>query len=150
MMQLAQQLAYLAVAGEQLLRCQHWLEAGEYFAVELGHQDEVEGNDLFGVVCQQNARYRHAQLWMDQGYNVCLLLHLPMQGIRINLENDWRIGTLKGEHVNRGNLAAMNVGDICHLLTRKHTINDRLRGGKGNFECRPDAHCGQCLKTGVG
>src|SRR5262249_59548706 len=102
-MQFAEQFAYLAVAGEEFIRRERWLEAGEYFAVELGHQDEVEGNDLFGVVCQQNARHRHAQLWMDQGYLVCRLLLDKKKGIRINLENDWRIGTLKQEHVNRRN-----------------------------------------------
>src|SRR5215472_15526992 len=79
-MQFAEQFAYLAVAGEEFNRRERWLEAGEYCTVELSHQDEVEGNDLLGVVGQQNARYRHAQLRPDQGYDVCLLLHLPMQG----------------------------------------------------------------------
>jgi hypothetical protein len=47
-----------------------------------------------------------------------------MQSVRINLEDDWGIGTLKGDHVNCSNLATMNVGNTCHLSTRKHAIND--------------------------
>jgi hypothetical protein len=92
------------------------------------------------VVGQQYARCRHAETALNQRDDVHFLLHLPMQGVGIDFQNNRRLVLGECDFVCCGNLATMNVANGRHLVIDQDAIDDCLGGNHRHLEIGTNAH----------
>ena len=137
---LAEQLSDLHIGGDQLLRWQGLLQRTQTCAVHPVHDDEAEIKQLSGIVRPQDPGRRHAEPVLDQASDDHFLLHLPMQRVGIDFQDDRGVAADKADLVNRGNLAAVNVGDGRNRVPRNDPVNNRLGRPHGYLQIGSDTH----------
>src|SRR5262245_23339281 len=85
---LCQQCAHLKIDVSQGQCRQRGRYGGQGLAIERCHQHVVLGQELFGIVRPQDGWRRKSFDWLEETIDIHLLFHLPVEGIRVDFEDD--------------------------------------------------------------